>query len=100
MTKFPLYLLLLVPCCLAAQTDFTPDWSKGVSWYQIFVERFANGDPSNDPKVSDQQGAYPFDATSDFEIHPWTSDWYELQPYEQKKRQGHLVQHPTPSLWR
>ncbi len=84
MTKFHLYLLLLVPCCLAAQTDFTPDWSKGVSWYQIFVERFANGDPSNDPKVSDQQGAYPFDATSDFEIHPWTSDWYELQPYEQK----------------
>lgn len=84
MTKFKLYLLLLMPYCLAAQTDFTPDWSKGVSWYQIFVERFANGDPSNDPKVSDQQGAYPFDATSDFEIHPWTSDWYELQPYEQK----------------
>lgn len=27
----------------------TPDWAKRVVWYQIFPERFANGDPSNDP---------------------------------------------------
>ena len=67
-----------------AQNDFTPTWSKGVVWYQIFPDRFNNGDPSNDPKVTDQDGAFPFDSTSDFEIHPWTSDWYELQPYEQK----------------
>ena len=67
-----------------AQSDFTPQWSKGVVWYQIFPERFHNGDPSNDPKVSDQAGAYPFDDTSAFEIHPWTSDWYELQNYEKQ----------------
>ena len=67
-----------------AQTDFTPQWSKGIVWYQIFPERFNNGDPTNDPKVSDQNGAYPFDDTSAFQIHPWTSDWYQLQPYEQK----------------
>ncbi|WP_281297184.1 glycoside hydrolase family 13 protein [Flavobacterium limnophilum] len=67
-----------------AQNDFTPNWSKGVVWYQIFPERFYNGDPSNDPKVNDQDGAFPFDTTSDFQIHSWTSDWYELQPYEQK----------------
>ena len=84
MPKINLYFLLLLPCFVAAQNDFTPDWSKGVVWYQIFVERFANGDPSNDPKVTDQEGAYPFDSTSDFQIHPWTSDWYKLQPYEQK----------------
>ena len=35
-------------------------------------------------KVADQNGAYPFDDTSPFQIHPWTSDWYQLQPYEQK----------------
>ena len=69
---------------LFAQNDFTPNWSKGVVWYQIFPDRFHNGDPSNDPKVTDQDGAYPFDSTSDFQIHPWTSDWYELQLYEQK----------------
>lgn len=76
-------LLLLSPSVIA-QKDFTPDWSKGVVWYQIFPERFNNGDPANDPKVTDQSGAYPFDDTSPFEIHPWTSDWYQLQPYERK----------------
>lgn len=27
-----------------------PDWVKDTIWYQIFPERFANGDPSNDPE--------------------------------------------------
>ena len=26
----------------------TPDWAKGAVMYQIFVDRFYNGDPSND----------------------------------------------------
>ncbi|TCZ74075.1 glycoside hydrolase family 13 protein [Flaviaesturariibacter aridisoli] len=65
-----------------AQTDHTPDWSKGIVWYQIFPERFRNGDASNDPKKSDLSGAYPFDDSSAFQTHPWTSDWYQLQPYE------------------
>lgn len=33
----------------------TPDWVKDAVFYQIFPERFANGDPSNDPK-----GALPW----------------------------------------
>lgn len=69
-----------------AQNNVAPQWSKGIVWYQVFPERFNNGDPSNDPKVNDQNGAYPFDDTSAFQIHPWTSDWYQLQPYEQKNR--------------
>jgi len=76
--------LFLIAFTCFAQKDFTPDWSKGVVWYQIFPERFYNGDPKNDPKAKDQNGAYPFDDTSDFQIHPWTSDWYQLQTYEQK----------------
>jgi cyclomaltodextrinase / maltogenic alpha-amylase / neopullulanase len=75
---------LLRPTNASAQKDFTPDWSKGIVWYQIFPERFSNGDNKNDPKVTDQSGAYPFDDTSAFQIHPWTSDWYQLQPYEKK----------------
>ena len=27
---------------------FTPDWAKGAVMYQIYVDRFCNGDPSND----------------------------------------------------
>lgn len=71
-----------------AQTDFTPTWSKGVVWYQIFPERFRNGDPHNDPKASDQRGAYPFNDSSAFQIHPWGSDWYQLQPYELQNGQN------------
>ena len=26
----------------------TPDWAKGAVMYQIFVDRFCNGDPTND----------------------------------------------------
>ncbi len=63
-----------------------PDWAKKVVWYQIFPERFFNGDPNNDPKVEDQLGAWPHDHTSPWEIHPWTSDWYELQDYEKKNQ--------------
>lgn len=76
--------LVLITLPGIGQADFTPEWSKGVVWYQIFPERFYNGDPNNDPKLTDQSGAYPFDDTSAFQIHPWKSDWYQLQPYEQK----------------
>ncbi|KAA3599401.1 MAG: alpha-amylase [Calditrichaeota bacterium] len=70
---------------MAKETEnFVPEWAKKVVWYQIFPERFHNGDKSNDPKLIDQKGAYPHDLKSDWEIHPWTSDWYELQPYEKK----------------
>ncbi|SMF91411.1 Glycosidase [Paenibacillus uliginis N3/975] len=36
----------------------TPDWVKDAVFYQIFPERFANGDPSNDPK-----GTLPWGST-------------------------------------
>ncbi len=68
--------------------DFVPDWAKGTVWYQIFPERFCNGDPQNDPRLEDQRGAYPHDQTPPWQIHPWTSDWYELQPYEQANGKG------------
>jgi len=68
------------------KNEFVSQWAKKVVWYQIFLERFRNGDARNDPTIKDIEGAYPHDATSPWQIHPWTSDWYELQPYE--KRNG------------
>ncbi|MFZ2958068.1 MAG: glycoside hydrolase family 13 protein [Candidatus Ozemobacteraceae bacterium] len=61
-----------------------PQWAKRAVWYQIFPERFRNGDPENDPKVLDQKGSWPHDQASPWEVHPWTSDWYEMQSYEKK----------------
>ncbi|MEK6643324.1 MAG: alpha amylase N-terminal ig-like domain-containing protein [Planctomycetota bacterium] len=39
----------------------TPDWAKRAVWYQIFPERFRNGDASNDPPTT----------------VPWTHEWYK-----------------------
>lgn len=67
------------------QTPFAvPTWAKKAVWYQIFPERFCNGDPHNDPTLESLRGAFPHDLTSPWQIHPWNSAWYELQPYEQK----------------
>ncbi len=64
-----------------------PDWAKDAVWYQIFPERFANGDSSNDPTPHDMQGAWPYKIPDGWHISPWTSDWYKLQPWE--KATGH-----------
>ena len=64
--------------------EFVPAWTKKVVWYQIFPDRFRNGDPDNDSTLESIEGAYPHDVTSPWQIHPWTSDWYKLQPYEKK----------------
>ena len=36
-----------------------PLWSQGAVVYQIFPDRFANGDPSNDPPDTDEWGSPP-----------------------------------------
>lgn len=40
----------------------TPAWAKGAVYYQIFVDRFCNGDPSND--VLDQEYTYISEPTT------------------------------------
>lgn len=49
----------------------TPDWAKGAVFYQIYVDRFANGDPSND--VLDREYIYigePVSQVRDWEKYP------------------------------
>lgn len=67
---------------------WVPEWAKKAIWYQIFPERFCNGDSNGNPTLAMIEGAWPHDQTSPWQIHPWTSDWYELQPYEQANGQG------------
>ncbi|MGA7161706.1 MAG: glycoside hydrolase family 13 protein [Bacteroidota bacterium] len=64
-----------------------PDWAKDAVWYQIFPERFANGDTGNDPTPHDMAGAWPYKIPEGWHLSPWTSDWYALQPWE--KANGH-----------
>jgi cyclomaltodextrinase len=58
-----------------------PEWSRNVIWYQIFVERFRNGDPSNDPTLADMAGSYPDKYPSNWAITPWGHDWYAHEPW-------------------
>jgi len=53
-----------------------PAWSQNAIWYQIFVERFRNGDPDNDPTPSDMFGSYPEQLPANWKITPWGHDWY------------------------
>ena len=49
----------------------TPDWAKGAVFYQIYVDRFANGDPTND--VLDREYIYigePVSRVTDWEKYP------------------------------
>jgi glycosidase len=40
------------------EPDFaTPAWARGATVYQIFPDRFFNGDPSNDPSSDAEQGS-------------------------------------------
>lgn len=47
-----------------------PAWALGAVWYQVFPERFANGNPRNDPRG--------------LEVHAreWRSAWARVEPSE------------------
>ena len=44
----------------------TPGWARDAVWYQVMLDRFANGDQANDPPNT----------------RPWTGRWRETSPWE------------------
>ena len=82
--KFKIFLLLIVISISAfPQKEKVPLWAKGVIWYQIFPERFANGDTTNDPeaeKVFINSRKIP----EGWKISKWTSDWFAQSDWEKK----------------
>lgn len=57
-----------------------PDWAKDVVWYQIFPERFNNGDPSNDPT---RESLNHFDTVpKNWGVRAWESEWFERDQWE------------------
>lgn len=64
-----------------------PSWAAGAVWYQIFPERFRNGNPLNDPR-----GPGVF-------LKAWTDDWYAIDPAEERawrSRTGRSDEGPLP----
>jgi cyclomaltodextrinase / maltogenic alpha-amylase / neopullulanase len=57
--RFLCSVLLALPAPLTAQNPDVPAWVRDAIFYQIFPERFANGDPSNDPPGTEPWGGTP-----------------------------------------
>lgn len=54
-----------------------PEWSQRAVWYQIFVERFRNGDTKNDPTAEDIKDFLVREVPIGWKVTPWTHDWYK-----------------------
>lgn len=55
-----------------------PAWAKDAIWYQIFPERFRNGDLRNDPTVDNVW----LPTKRAWQLSRWGGDWYALQEWE------------------
>ncbi|MFT5144993.1 MAG: cyclomaltodextrinase [Rhodothermales bacterium] len=66
------------PTPLAGETE----WAADMVWYQIFPERFRNGDPSNDPPRSSLPNVRA--VPDSWATTPWTSDWYDRADWEKE----------------
>jgi len=80
-------IIISQPFCIAQ----VPDWATGVVWYQIFPERFSNGDPTNDPEVEKafiNSDSIPMG----WKIKDWTSNWFSQDVWE-KDLGGHFRSH-------
>ena len=61
-----------------------PEWAKDAVWYQIFPERFRNGDHRNDPTAQDVW----LPKIRPWQLSRWGADWYALQEWERASGGG------------
>lgn len=79
--------LVLVSCSSGqpqpVQPDSTvPSWAADMIWYQVFPERFRNGDPTNDPVRESLPNADRVPAS--WAPTPWGGDWYARADWERE----------------
>ena len=74
----------------AAPPPTAPAWAKEAVWYQIFPERFRNGDARNDPPREYLE--FPVEPGKAWRITRWTQDWYARDDWE-KELGGDFYQH-------
>lgn len=72
----------------ASASETVPAWAADMIWYQIFPERFANGDPSNDPPR--ESLPHPDQIPGSWTQTEWTSDWYARADWEREKSDDHF----------
>ncbi len=79
--KFLISIIFLFLCGCFNELE-KESWHEDAIWYQIFPDRFYNGDLSNDPNKNSLMGTWPYDFQESWSVMPWTSEWYKLQPWE------------------
>lgn len=69
-------------CAFGGEPSPPPSWAAEAVFYQIFPERFCNGDAKNDPTRDSLE--FPINAGPDWRISPWTADWYSRDDWEKR----------------
>lgn len=59
-----------------------PAWAADAVFYQLFPERFANGDSTNDPTRESLE--FPEHVPTSWAISSWTADWYSRVDWEKE----------------
>ncbi|MFO0263664.1 MAG: alpha-amylase family glycosyl hydrolase, partial [Planctomycetota bacterium] len=59
-----------------------PEWVSDAVFYQLFPERFRNGDSSNDPDRKSLED--PNWVPETWQLTPWTADWYSRADWERQ----------------
>ena len=77
-----LSVFLSLSAVASSNTPAVPDWVADAIFYQIFPERFRNGDPSNDPTHDSLE--FPDVVPKSWTVSPWTGDWYGRAPWERE----------------
>ncbi len=76
-----------------------PLWAVDASWYQIFPERFRNGDPSNDVVgmfPTEWEKSRPELSKLERSVSPWTTSWFSFTPTERNMER--IVRQTQPEL--
>src|SRR4051812_9496225 len=65
-----------------ATTGDSANWATEAIFYQIFPERFANGDRTNDPTRESLE--IPINPGPSWHPSTWTEDWYSREDWERE----------------
>ena len=64
-------------------SETVPAWAADAIFYQLFPERFYNGDKSNDPTRESLES--PDSVPKSWAISPWTGEWYARADWEKEE---------------
>jgi glycosidase len=74
--------LVLFACSVFGQKSASPQWAAEAIFYQIFPERFCDGDTHNEPTRDSLE--FPINPGPSWRISSWTADWYSRDDWEKE----------------